>query len=397
MKKIEETLMKSEHKVKAYVCYVSSLYVRSKRTECVCSRLYDGEVCIDEKLGFYYKCDQPSAVFEHLGVVMKKCEGLDLLTIRSMKPHVAMNLRAAVNGDLNEMYSDKARDFIERAKGMEVIVEGINCYSANKTDYEVETIAKEAEVKIPSESEFFDYCVSKSWTEDGLKEELYGILCDKGWKTKKGKIANDWRILAGAYNSTLRDGKDAKYGKVVRKQAKNVEARKEKEKNLPDYVCYTDGSCDNMSHHKAGGAAYIVVNTATGEIEKVKTHHCLHTTSNRMEMLAILSAVNACPKGSTIEIRTDSQYSVNMFTNTKWVIREGIKNPDLIQKYRDCAKGKKVILTWVKGHNGDDLNEQADCLAFGAYEQALKENGLPLAPEKYRAMRRGKQTVFETA
>lgn len=327
---------------------------------------------------------------------MKKCDGLDLLTIRSMKPHVAINLRAAVNGDLNEMYSDKAKDFIERTNGMEVIVEGINCYSANKIDYEVENLVKEAEVKIPSESEFFDYCVSKNWTEDGLKEELYGILCDRGWRTKKGKLANDWRILAGAYNSTLRDGKDAKYGKVVRKQAKNVEARKE-EKNLPDYVCYTDGSCDNISYHKAGGAAYIVVNTATGEIEKVKTHHCLHTTNNRMEMLAILSAVNACPKGSTIEIRTDSQYSIKMFTNTNWVIREGVKNPDLIQKYRDCAKGKKVILTWVKGHNGDDLNEQADCLAFGAYEKALKENGLPLAPEKYRAMRRGKQTVFETA
>ena len=38
----------------------------------------------------------------------------------------------------------------------------------------------------------------------------------------------------------------------------------------------------------------------------------------------------------------------------------------------------------------------AACLAFGAYEKALKENGLPMAPEKYRALRRGKQTVFET-
>lgn len=395
MKKIEESLIKSEHKVKAYVCYVSSIYARSKKTECVYSRLYDGEVCIDEKLGFYSKCDQPSAVFEHLGVVAKKCDGLDLLTIRSMKPHVVFNLRVAVNGDLNERYSDKANDFIKRTNGMEVIVENINCYSANKIDYDVEAEAKKAEAKIPTESEFFDYCVSKNWTEDGLKEELYGILCDKGWKTKKGKIANDWRILAGAYNSTLRYGKDAKYGKVVRRQVQKVEARKEK--NLSDYICYTDGSCDNMSHHKAGGSAYIVVNTSTGEIEKVKTYHRLHTTNNRMEMLAIVSAVNACPKGSTIEIRTDSMCSIKMFQNTKWIIRQGIKNPDLIQKYRDCAKGKKVVLTWVKGHNGDDLNEQADCLAFGAYEKALKENGLPLAPERFRKTRMARQTIFETA
>ena len=395
MKKIEESLIKSEHKVKAYVCYVSSIYARSKKTECVCSRLYDGEVCIDEKLGFYSKCDQPSAVFEHLGVVAKKCEGLDLLTIRSMKPHVVINLRAAVNGDLDERYSDKASYFIKRTNGMEVIVENTNCYSANKIDYEVEAVAKKAEDKIPSESEFFDYCVSKNWTEDGLKEELYGILCDKGWKTKKGKVANDWRILAGAYNSTLRDDKDTKYGKVARRQVQKVEARKEK--NLSDYICYTDGSCDNMSHHKAGGSAYIVVNTSTGEIERVKTYHRLHTTNNRMEMLAIISAVNYCPKGSFVEVRSDSKYSIKMFKNTKWIIRQGIMNPDLIQKFRDCAMGKKVLLTWVKGHNGDEMNEQADCLAFGAYEQALRENGLPLAPEKYRAMRRGKQTIFETA
>ena len=199
--------------------------------------------------------------------------------------------------------------------------------------------------------------------------------------------------LMKSEHKKLRDGKDAKCGKVVRK----VVARKKKEKKLPDYICYTDGSCDNLSYHKAGGSAYIVVNTSTGEIEKAKTYHRLHTTNNRMEMLAIVSAVNACPKGSTIEIRTDSMYSIKMFQNTKWKITKYVKNPDLIQKYRDCAMGKKVILTWVKGHNGDDLNEQADCLAFGAYEQALKENGLPLAPEKYRAMRRGKQTIFETA
>ena len=115
-----------------------------------------------------------------------------------------------------------------------------------------------------------------------------------------------------------------------------------------------------------------------------------------MEMLAIISAVNYCPKDSVIEVRSDSKYALKMFRYTDWEIGADIKNPDLIKLYRKCAKDKLVILTWVKGHNGDDLNEQADCLAFGAYEKALKENGLPMAPEKYRVLRRGKQTVFET-
>lgn len=184
--------------------------------------------------------------------------------------------------------------------------------------------------------------------------------------------------------------------KEMKAKDKNSRIDLRKERLVPNYICYTDGSCDNISYHKAGGAAYIVVNTTTGEIEKVKTHHCLHTTNNRMEMLAILSAVNACPKGSVIEVRSDSKYALKMFRYTDWEIGADIKNPDLIKLYRKCAKDKLVILTWIKGHNGDDLNEQADCLAFGAYEQALKENGLPLAPEKYRAMRRARQTIFET-
>lgn len=184
--------------------------------------------------------------------------------------------------------------------------------------------------------------------------------------------------------------------KEMKAKDKNSKKDLRRERLIPNYICYTDGSCDNYSTHKAGGSAYIVVNTATGELEKVKTHHCLHTTNNRMEMLAIISAVNYCPKGSVIEVRSDSKYALKMFRYTDWEIGADIKNPDLIKLYRKCAKDKLVILTWVKGHNGDDLNEQADCLAFGAYEKALKENGLPMAPEKYRAMRRGKQTVFET-
>ena len=184
--------------------------------------------------------------------------------------------------------------------------------------------------------------------------------------------------------------------KEMKAKDKNSKKDLRMERLVPNYICYTDGSCDNYSTHKAGGSAYIVVNTATGELEKVKTHHCLHTTNNRMEMLAIISAVNYCPKGSAIEVRSDSKYALKMFRYTDWEIGADIKNTDLIKLYRKCAKDKLVILTWVKGHNGDDLNEQADCLAFGAYEKALKENGLPMAPEKYRAMRRGKQTVFET-
>lgn len=389
MKKIEEKL---EHEVKAYVCYVSSFYARNKNTVCVCSHVYDEDKCVNEFFGYYTKCNQVSVVLKHLLYVQKKCNGLNFGTIRVMNPYVKDNSTSVEEKCSNEIYLQEIKDFIVKTKGFNVEVEVVSFRNANKIDNMVNALARKSEDKIPSMKEFDDYCKYKKWSNPSLNVSLYKMLYEKGLKAIEGCVIGDWHVWAEEYYLKLCEDYNAKCGKVEHERK-----RDKKGKVIPDYICYTDGSCDNMSYHKAGGAAYIVVNTATGEIEKVKTHHCLHTTNNRMEMLAILSAVNACPKGSTIEIRTDSQYSIKMFANTKWVIREGVKNPDLIRKYRDCAKGKKVILTWVKGHNGDNMNEQADCLAFGAYEQALMENGLPLAPERFRKMRRARQTIFETA
>lgn len=392
MKKIEESLVESEHKVKAYVCYVSSFYARNKNTVCVCSHVYDEDKCVDEFFGYYTKCNQVSAVLKHLLGVLKKCNGLNFCTIRVMNPYIKDNSISVEEKCSNEMYLQEIKDFIVKTKGFNAEIEVVSFRNANKIDNMVKALARKSEDYIPSMKEFDDYCKDKKWSNASLNVSLYKMLYEKGLKAIEGSVIGDWHILAEEYYFKLCEDYKAKCGKV-----KHEGKRDKKRKNMPDYICYTDGSCDNISYHKAGGAAYIVVNTATGEIEKVKTHHCLHTTSNRMEMLAILSAVNACPKGSVIEVRSDSKYALKMFRYTNWEIGADIKNPDLIKLYRNCAKDKKVILTWVKGHNGDDLNEQADCLAFGAYEQALKENGFPLAPEKYRAMRRGKQTVFEAA
>ena len=116
-----------------------------------------------------------------------------------------------------------------------------------------------------------------------------------------------------------------------------------------------------------------------------------------MEMLAIISAVNYCPKGSHIVVVSDSKYAIKMVKFTNWESGDNIKNPDLIKMYRKCAEGKDIRLEWIKGNGKDNMNVQADCLAFRAYERALEENNLPMAPEKYRAQRRGKLTLEETA
>lgn len=394
MKKIEEKYLESEYQVRAYDVYLSSYRVKGANRVLACSRLYDGDKFIrDNFLVNEQQADKIEAMFDLVNRMLETCKDIDLFTIRVSNKTFANLVKNADFAEESNRYFSNISRFKRLLGKREVIIVIPNWCTANKKDYAIDEMAKDLYVKIPSSQVFSGFCIKKNWIEKGFIEDLWDLLWKNGWRKKDGNYCDDWRTLAGAYNSVLRTGKNAKYGKVQPKKEETVVERK---RLLPNYICYTDGSCDNYSTHKAGGSAYIVVNTATGELEKVKTHHCLHTTSNRMEMLAIISAVNYCPKGSVIEVRSDSKYALKMFRYTDWEIGADIKNTDLIELYRKCAKDKLVILTWVKGHNGDDLNEQADCLAFGAYEKALKENGLPMAPEKYRAMRRGKQTVFET-
>lgn len=70
-----------------------------------------------------------------------------------------------------------------------------------------------------------------------------------------------------------------------------------KETNLK-YEAYTDGSCDNISPYGEGGSAYIILKD--GVIIKESKKGFVGTTNNRMEMLAIISAVKSVPKGALL-------------------------------------------------------------------------------------------------
>lgn len=83
-----------------------------------------------------------------------------------------------------------------------------------------------------------------------------------------------------------------------------------------------------------------------------------------MELLAIISAVNACPDGAFIDIYTDSQYCILVLSKSY----KPKKNPDLYELYKKCvAHVGGVRFHWVKGHDGNTYNELADQLAYGAY------------------------------
>ena len=138
-----------------------------------------------------------------------------------------------------------------------------------------------------------------------------------------------------------------------------------------EYFAFTDGSCWNFDPLRffCGGSAYVLVNN---HAQVVKSMHkgFTKTTSNRMEMLAIISAIASVPEGSSIIVFTDSKYCINAFSEGY----PAAKNKDLIAlfgKYR--KKLGKVLLCHVKGHVGIPLNEWCDYWSNFEYKSMYKK------------------------
>ena len=124
---------------------------------------------------------------------------------------------------------------------------------------------------------------------------------------------------------------------------------------------YTDGSAS--PNPGPGGWAIIDVNTK----RPVKTGADKNTTNIRMEGTALINAIK-CAGGEPVEIRTDSEFWINVVTKWApawkkrgWKKREGeIKNLDLVKVLYELYTTHNVKLVWVKGHAGEELNELAD-------------------------------------
>ena len=130
---------------------------------------------------------------------------------------------------------------------------------------------------------------------------------------------------------------------------------------------YTDGSClENPGN--GGWAAIIIDDEKKTQIKGSKKN----TTNNQMELLAPIEALKKIPKGSKVQIFTDSKYVKSGITEWihnwkkngwKTADKQPVKNKELWEELDLLANEFEISWNWVKAHSTDKLNNEVDLLA----------------------------------
>ena len=96
------------------------------------------------------------------------------------------------------------------------------------------------------------------------------------------------------------------------------------------------------------------------------------TTNNRMELLAVITALEALKRPCSVAVYSDSKYVLDGITRwiKGWQKRnwKKVKNVDLWKRMLEAVEGHSIDWNWVRGHSGDPGNERADQLASAAAE-----------------------------
>jgi len=130
---------------------------------------------------------------------------------------------------------------------------------------------------------------------------------------------------------------------------------------------YADGAC--RGNPGPGGWGVLL---RTGGRERTLHGGAPSTTNNRMELTAVIRALEALKRPCRVQLYTDSQYVqkgitlwIHDWKRRGWrtADKKPVKNVDLWQQLEAQAGRHAVSWHWVKGHAGHDGNERADALA----------------------------------
>lgn len=137
--------------------------------------------------------------------------------------------------------------------------------------------------------------------------------------------------------------------------------------SLGEIIIYTDGAA--LGNPGPGGYGAVLMFQGKG---KEIAEGYKHTTNNRMELLAVIKALQLIKQpGYKVEIYTDSKYvrdAIELGWLWNWQ-KKGwvkVKNPDLWKALIPLYQLHKPRLHWVKGHAGNVWNERCDELATSA-------------------------------
>ena len=137
--------------------------------------------------------------------------------------------------------------------------------------------------------------------------------------------------------------------------------------NETPIIIYTDGACRGNPGPGGWGALL-----QAGPHEKALCGGEAHTTNNRMELTAVIRALQALKRPSAVQIHTDSQYVqkgisewIHNWKRRGWLTanKQPVKNVDLWQLLDERSSAHEIDWRWVKGHAGHPGNERADQLA----------------------------------
>jgi ribonuclease HI len=138
---------------------------------------------------------------------------------------------------------------------------------------------------------------------------------------------------------------------------------------MSEIKIYTDGAC--LGNPGKGGWGAIIINEDKEEKISGKVEN---TTNNRMELLAVISALKYV-KENSLEVFTDSKYVkdgieqwIHNWKKNGWKTtnKKEVKNIDLWMELDELQSGKNIIWNWVKGHSDNKYNNLVDELARNA-------------------------------
>ena len=130
---------------------------------------------------------------------------------------------------------------------------------------------------------------------------------------------------------------------------------------------YTDGAC--KGNPGVGGWGALL---RYGDTKRELYGGEAQTTNNRMELTAVIRALEALKRRCSVRLHTDSQYVqqgisvwIHDWKKRGWrtADKKPVKNEDLWRRLDELAAGYDVEWIWVEGHAGDPGNERADELA----------------------------------